>query len=208
MAGASGTVGALEGLGGFASAALLLGPLRAVWRRISQRRREHRLDHEGRPARRDPSTGDIIEPARQGIAAALAEIGDKVDTMHVRQSEIGAAVAAIKEQVAASPDNSEAIGEIRDMLRSQALENDKRHAENRAANAETRAEVADLRVTVREAREQAKDAAGHASRIDQQQQQLREQIETEFAQHKQIEQAYRTALIDMNVPVDLPSERT
>lgn len=192
------TVGAMAALYGAGRA------VRRSWNRSW--RRSHRLDHEGRPARVDPSTGRIIEPAQPGIASMISDI-------HERQAKVVAKVDTLV-------DNSVAITQIHRLLETQAAENDKRHAENRSANAETRADVADLRATVRdvvhlvgEAAEKAKDAAGHAARIDRQQNELAAQqaglaasVEAEFEQQRAWTGAYVTALGEMGVHVTPPEQ--
>lgn len=197
-----------------AAAVAILGGLYALLvpaRKALVRRRniaaEHHLDHAGRPARFDPSTGAEIAPAQPGLASALQQI------QH-RQVEVIANVQAIREHVSGTTDNTEAINEIRDMLKAQASESDRRHAENRAANAETRAEVADLRVSVQTANEQAreaaadaKDAAGHAARLGREQKEMAESIEQRFAEHQVVEQAYVRALGELGVQVEPSTAR-
>jgi hypothetical protein len=184
------TVAAWGGLGGFVAAVTLLGPLRAMWRKGHLRRVSHRLDHEGRPARVDPSTGRVIEPAQPGIASMIGDI-------HAKQADIGAKVATLV-------DNSGALTEIHQMLTEQKLVVGRLHAENRAENAEIRTQVVELRSMAQEAATQAKDAAGHAARIDRQQAELQAEIKEQRDEHMVIEQAYVRALSELGVAVEWP----
>lgn len=215
----------VEVVGGtIASLAALYGltlPVRRWWQRRCATNIEHQLDHAGRPARYDASTGAEISPAQPGLAAALTEIRH-------RQVEVVANVQAIREHVTQTTDNTAAIIEIRDNLANlndkidrQAVENERRHAENRFANAENRSEIARLETAVTvigqkadEAVKQSKDAAGHAERIDRQQQDMaREQASANEAfrrrldEHQVVEQTYVRSLAEFGVQIT-PGERT
>lgn len=222
------TAGVLEGAAaGVAAVGTLYGlsvPVRRWGRRQRARVDRYRQEHDGRPAVLDPATGNIVEPAKPGMASTVEGISTRQQHILNRIEQIHAVVTNTTE---AGEAFQVAVDEIRvgmasivDKLEKQAAENERRHAENRASNAETRADVARLETAVTQigqqatdAAREAKDAAGHAARLDRQQQEMTHQqhelgvaMEQRFSEHQVIEQAYVRALAELGVPIEVPAK--